>query len=349
MSVLIIPEVVEDPYLWMTTGEKRWYEMGKCNAGDKCMISHKCHHTHLLVARGLRVNSEFVDFCGKAEELILIYPGKEPRQDAISVNEWLPTSTNKNAVGFTNSFVISVNGSKFYLHIHKVSSGTFILVYGENIEENRRMGLLTQLRTCKLYGPMRDLVLRANGGGEYTDKSEEGCRLHLNYCFVARDDTILMECIDFIGNDIEVWDISIIDKEWIKSSSQGLRTSKEETNEKGDYDYYAFLLKDDIGCFVSSSFLPVDRDDNEQLEDNFVFNHLVAFLKKVVDAVKSMHDSPVESLGFDPKKAIRRGVPNLSITSAFCTYWNGKDQISILLVKAFLYQISLPNFGSIVY
>lgn len=34
------------------------------------------------------------------------------------------------------------------------------------------MGLLTQLATCKLYGPVRNLVLRANGGGEYTDKPE---------------------------------------------------------------------------------------------------------------------------------------------------------------------------------
>lgn len=32
-------------------------------------ISHKCHRMYLLVARGLKVNSEFVDFCGKAEEL----------------------------------------------------------------------------------------------------------------------------------------------------------------------------------------------------------------------------------------------------------------------------------------
>lgn len=53
-----------------------------------------------------------------------------------------------------------------------------------------------------------------------------------------------MECVDFIGDHIEVWDISSIGKEWIKSSSQGLRTSKEESDKEGNY---AFMLKDDIG------------------------------------------------------------------------------------------------------
>ncbi|KAI8570934.1 hypothetical protein RHMOL_Rhmol01G0077900 [Rhododendron molle] len=38
------------------------------------------------------------------------------------------------------------------------------------------------------------------------------CIPHLNYCFVARDDTILMEWVDFIGDDIEVWGISNIGK-----------------------------------------------------------------------------------------------------------------------------------------
>lgn len=38
MSVLMIPEVVEDPYLWMTTRKTLWYEIRKCNAGDQCMV-----------------------------------------------------------------------------------------------------------------------------------------------------------------------------------------------------------------------------------------------------------------------------------------------------------------------
>ncbi|KAG5564616.1 hypothetical protein RHGRI_000718 [Rhododendron griersonianum] len=61
-----------------------------------------------------------------------------------------------------------------------------------------------------------------------------------------------MECVDFIRDAIEVWDINSIGKKWIKSSSQGLRTCKEVTDEEGDYDFYAFLLKDDIVWDISS-------------------------------------------------------------------------------------------------